>query len=236
MWEQYRLTLNQLADTADLLAAGVAAGLAAEGREIKCLPAWLERPPPGLCGEALALDAGGTHVRAARLRLSDGAADIVAGPAAGVLPTGRSAPIDAPAFFKPQAALVREVADGALPLGYCFSYPAAVRPDRDAVLLRWTKEVRVEGVVGEPVGALLRDAFERGLAGSAGAAPSGVTVLNDTVAALMAGATLPEAEAADGMIGLIVGKNKEAMLLGGLIGLLVGAATLPEDEKKPKTT
>jgi len=38
------------------------------------------------------------------------------------------------------------------------------------------------------------------------------------------------------LIGLIVGKNKEAMLLGGLIGLLVGAATLPEDEKKPKTT
>jgi len=200
MWEQYKLTEKQLTDTADLLAARVAEGLAAEGREIRCLPAWLTRPAAGLAGEALALDAGGTNMRAARVRLASGEVVFLAGPAEGSLPTGRDAPIDASEFFDPQAALIREVAEGALPLGYCFSYPAEVRPDRDAVLLRWTKEVRVDRVVGRPVGALLGDAFRQD-----GGALCGVTVLNDTVAALMAGATLPEAEAADGMIGLIVG-------------------------------
>ena len=43
------------------------------------------------------------------------------------------------------------------------------------------------------------------------------------------------------IVGLIVGKKKEAMLVGGLIGgflgLVAGAATLPDGEKKePKTT
>ncbi|MFH1531791.1 MAG: hypothetical protein ABIK09_13785 [Pseudomonadota bacterium] len=200
MWDQYRLTENQLTEVADLLAARVEEGLAAEGRELRCLPAWLARPRGGLSGEALALDAGGTNMRAARLRLAPGAATFLAGPAGGPLPTGRDGPIDAAAFFDPQAALLREIASGDLPLGYCFSYPAVVGPDRDAVLLRWTKEVRVEGVVGQPVGALLREALLR-----AGAPQRGVTVLNDTVACLMAGATLPAAGDADGMIGLIVG-------------------------------
>ncbi len=211
MWDQYRLTENQLTDTADLLAARVEEGLAAEGCEIRCLPAWLARPDAGLSGEGLALDAGGTNMRAARLRLAPGAATFLAGPTGGPLPTGRAAPIDAAAFFDPQAALVREVSDGSLPLGYCFSYPAAVERDRDAVLLRWTKEVRVEGVVGQPVGALLNDALVRG-----GAPPRGVVVLNDTVASLMAGAAQPEAGEADGMIGLIVGTGTNmATFFGG---------------------
>ena len=200
MWEKYRLTENQLVDTADLLTARVEEGLAADGCEIKCLPAWLSRPAPGLTGEALALDAGGTNVRAARLRIAPGAATLLAGPASAPLPTGRDEPIDAPVFFSPQAALVREVSTGPLPLGYCFSYPAAVRPDRDAVLLRWTKEVQVDGVVGLKVGSLLNDALV-----AMGAPPRGVTVLNDTVASLMAAATLPAAATADGLIGLIVG-------------------------------
>lgn len=211
MWDQYRLTDNQLIDTADLLAVRVQEGLAMDGGEIRCLPAWLARPGVALSGDALALDAGGTNVRAARLRLAAGAVSFLSGPSEGALPTGREAPIDAAVFFDAQAARVREVSAGALPMGYCFSYPVAVGPDRDAVLLRWTKEVRVEGVVGQAVGALLGDALSR-----AGVPPQGVTVLNDTVASLMAGATLPEAADADGMIGLIVGTGTNmATFFGG---------------------
>jgi len=211
MWDQYRLTQNQLTDAADAMAARVEEGLAAEEQELRCLPAWLARPAPDLAGEALALDAGGTNLRAARVRVGPDVTAFVAGPVGGPLPTGRDAEIDAAAFFDPQAAAIREVGGELLPLGYCFSYPAAVGPDRDAKLLRWTKEVRVEGVVGQPVGALLRDALVR-----CGAPPAGVVVLNDTVASLMAAATLPEARDAEGLIGLIVGTGTNmATFFGG---------------------
>lgn len=224
MWEQYRLSDNQLTDTADLLAARVTEGLAADDCEIRCLPAWLARPD-GVAGEALALDVGGTNLRAARLRVGPGEASILAGPTGGPLPTGRIAPIDAAAFFGPQAAAVREVGGGALPLGYCFSYPAAVGPDRDATLLRWTKEVRVEGVVGRPVGALLQDALV-----AAGAPAQGVAVLNDTVASLMAAATLPEAGDADGLIGLIVGTGTNMATFFGMdrLSKMGGGQGIPE--------
>ena len=223
MWDSYRLTGNQLIDTADLLAARVEEGLAAEGREIKALPAWLARPAQDLAGEAVALDVGGTNMRAARIRVGRGVA-MVAGPEGGPLPTGRDAPIDAAAFFDPQAELVRQVAGEATPLGYCFSYPAVVGPDRDAVLLRWTKEVRVEGVVGQPVGALLKDALVR-----SGVPLGGVTVLNDTVACLLAAATLPEAVDADGMIGLIVGTGTNMATFIGRDRL----SKLPRDAAAP---
>ncbi len=211
-------------DIADLLTARVEDGLAADDCEIKCLPAWLSRPALGLTGEALALDAGGTNVRAARLRITPGATTLLAGPASASLPTGRDKPIDAPAFFGPQAALVREVSTGPLPLGYCFSYPAVVRPDRDAVLLRWTKEVKVDGVVGQPVGTLLNEALV-----AINAPSGGVTVLNDTVASLMAVATLPAAETADGLIGLIVGTGTNmACFSNGPITKLGDDVTVPE--------
>jgi hexokinase len=88
-----------------------------------------------------------------------------------------------------------------LPIGYCFSYPTAVRPDGDAILLRWTKEVRVSGVEGAPVGALLTQHLTRG-----GLAPGPVFVLNDTIATLAAGSSEPAGGVARGRpVGVIVG-------------------------------
>ena len=39
MWEQYRLTENQLIDTADRMVARIEEGLAEDERELRCLPA-----------------------------------------------------------------------------------------------------------------------------------------------------------------------------------------------------
>jgi hexokinase len=85
-----------------------------------------------------------------------------------------------------------------LPIGYCFSYPTAVRPDGDATLLRWTKEVRVSGVEGQLVGTLLGEHLRRH-----GIVPGPVFVLNDTIATLAAGSSASPPGAR--MVGLIVG-------------------------------
>lgn len=189
------LSLEQLNDIRAALRQRISEGLAAEGQQVACLPAYLAQPQAGLRGEALVVDAGGTNVRAAWVRLAEGAS-VVEGPLSGVLPDGRNRPVHAPEFFGYQSDLLRQLgAPTDLPLGYCFSYPAQVEASGDAKLLHWTKGIRVTGVVGELVGQSLRAAFGR---------PGVVKVLNDTVAALLGGAIFAGTEYAQ-HIGLIVG-------------------------------
>jgi hexokinase len=179
----------------------LAEGLAADGRELRALPTFLAPPRAGLTGRALVVDTGGTNVRAAIVDLG-AAPRVVAGPRTMRLPDGRDAPLDARAFWDAHAALVLELgppeALEGLPLGFCFSYPAETLPSRDARLLRWTKGIQVAGVEGAAVGAALVDALAR-----RGARVGAPTVVNDTVASLLAGA----ARAADprASVGLIVG-------------------------------
>ena len=85
-------------------------------------------------------------------------------------------------------------------IGFCFSYPAEITPDCDGRLLHWTKEIKIPDVVGECVGAgLLRALARRGHEGKR------VVVLNDTVAALLAGKAQGEMFGASSYVGYILG-------------------------------
>ena len=176
-------------------------GLARDGERVAALPAWLPRPAAGLEGVAVVVDLGGTHARAALVALcTEGGLHLLAGPVTAPVPGVNDPSVTREAFFDAQAALVAALDPPAgLPIGYCFSFPAAVQPDGDARLVRWTKDLRVSGVEGERVGALLVAALRR-----RGLVPGPVRVLNDTVAALLAGARRAGAEHAH-VIGLVVG-------------------------------
>lgn len=223
-----RLTLSpgQLGEIAQTLAERIRTGLEAEGREIAALPTFLPPPPPDLAGEALAADLGGTNLRAARVRLEGTEkAEFPAGPVARAL--GRAWK-SAGEFFSAQAALAAEVASGAsLPLGYCFSYPTRPLPDRDAVMLGWNKGVEVPGVLGRPVGAPLREALR-----AERVRTSRVTVLNDTVAALLGGiSAFSPAGAYSDFIGLIVGTgtNIAAFFPAKMLAPRLGGAAYPHE-------
>ncbi len=202
MWKELVLDDDRLQEIAVALMNRIREGLEADHREIPCLPTYLPVDSPDPRGEALVLDLGGTHLRAARMVRNDQGWMMEDGPAKGVLAVRCGKPLHLEEFLEVQVNLLRQVAgcgDGApsaLPLGYCFSYPAASQLDGDAKLLRWTKEVDVPGVQGRPVGKLLLEALQK-----AGVACGSMTVINDTVAALLAGM--------DGVIrhhiGLIVG-------------------------------
>jgi hexokinase len=145
------------------------------------------------------VDIGGSNVRTARVRLEEnGRISFPAGRESARL---RRSWESADEFFRFQADLSREMkGDSPLPLGYCFSYPARALPGRDALLLRWTKSLQVPGVAGKRVGKMLRGSFrERGI-------PAGrVVVLNDTVAALLAGSWVYGGGEFSDFIGLVVG-------------------------------
>ena len=199
--DDLRLSASQLEAIRDALKARVAEGLADDSREIAALPAFLPPPPADLSGEAVVVDLGGTNLRAARVHLGlRGDFRVVEGPVKDELMMRDDAPTTRSAFFDRQARLVDRLnVDWPKPIGYVFSFPSEVQPDRDALLLRWTKDISIPGVIGTRVGAGLAEALDR-----KHCEPTAITVLNDTVAAMMGGAHQFEGPARN-VVGLIAG-------------------------------
>src|SRR5574344_250758 len=110
-------------------------------------------------------------------------------------------------FFDQIAANLEHLKDKSDSIGFCFSYPMEITDDGDGILLGFSKEVKAPEVVGCRVGKCLKDA----LAEHGWKKPRRITLCNDTVAALLAGAACPD----PGMkyssyIGLILGTGLNA--------------------------
>jgi hexokinase len=178
-------------------------GLAGQNSSLPMLPSYLvpvSRVPAGKT--VLALDAGGTNLRAALVRFDEQGRAFAEGTVRGPMP-GTQGALGADAFFDGIAALAlpllktgRDLAG----IGFTFSYPMEMTREGDGVLLAFSKEVEAPTVIGRAVGRGLREALGRG-----GCAWDGrIAILNDTAAALLAGlAALPH----DGgpVVGLILG-------------------------------
>ena len=168
-------------------------------RDLATLPAFVGMPRRSTRGKAVCLDVGGTLVRAAAVRV-DGS-ELEVGEVKQALLPGVREPVDRKAFFGVLAELVQPLLGRLRRIGFCFSYPAKILPDGDAVLLRWTKEVRAAGVEGTRVGKGLQEALRRlGRKGE-----MRVAVVNDTVTTLLAATRDPETEGCVGFVGLVVG-------------------------------
>lgn len=196
-----KLNHDQLLDIRDDLCKKILDGLKTHGQEIKALPSYLRRPLKNLSGEAVVLDTGGTNIRAAKIQLQGGKSKLLAGPYwdSEVMKLARnSGQVNSNQFFERQADLiVKAISKDNTRLGYCFSYPAETKPDGDARLLRWTKGIDIPNVTGSPVGSQLLAVLY-----GKGTFIKSISVLNDTVASLIAGAWI--APEYDNYIGLIV--------------------------------
>ncbi len=225
------LSHERLAHLRDRLAVAIRAGLAKPNQEIKALPAYLRRPTQGISGRADVLDVGGSRMRAAAVEMTNGEARLL-GPIVENEMMQRAArqEVSREEFFAAQAELVLRADPNPAPgftLGYCFSYPATITPQGGAVLIEWTKGIRVADSIGQNVGALLDYELRR-----RGAKAGQIMVLNDTVASLMAAAAIAPGE--DRAIGLIVGTgtNMAGFFPGRDLAKLTGAerAGWSEDE------
>jgi hexokinase len=145
------------------------------------------------------IDAGGTNLRTGLAEFDDAGTISLSSfnkrPMFGIDET-----VSGEAFYDGLADAVAPLMDQADVIGFCFSYPALITPDYDGRLLRWTKEIKIPDVVGECVGAGLRRALsKRGHEGKR------VVVLNDTVAALLAGMAQGQLFGASNYVGFILG-------------------------------
>lgn len=187
-------------DTAELhnIAASfrydIEAGLRGDtGSSLRMLKSYVALPSGDERGEYLALDFGGTNVRALRVRLDgEGKFEILKKVAKPLYVPGIydfiSGEAEAADLFDFIAGIIDEAIEEDRSRTYClghtFSFPSEQTDLYNAKLIVWTKEFATRGVVGQVVNDLLAQALVRN--GILNVKPA--AVINDTVAVLLAGA------------------------------------------------
>ncbi len=182
-----------MADTVEHMLDEMSKGLAGEKSSLAMIPTYIQADAVIPANrKTVVIDAGGTNLRAAVVSFTpEGKPCIEDFTKTGMPGTGGST-VGKDEFFSVLAGLVKplldklagdnscEVSDS---MGFCFSYPTEIYPDKDGRLLYWSKEIQAPEVEGCLIGANLRDALiKAGLP-----APPKVVILNDTVATLLAG-------------------------------------------------
>jgi hexokinase len=163
----------------------------------------------------LALDAGGTNLRASLVRFDEnGKAE--AKETRKVPMPGTQGHLSADRFFDEIAAvtapLLERAGSGVEGIGFTFSYPMTITEDADGIPMTFSKELDIPEVTGKPVGKGLRDALaRRGLKFS-----GPVVLLNDTVATLLSGVVEIPADGEEGAV------NAYGVPGGPVIGLILG--------------
>jgi hexokinase len=175
-------------------------GLNGETSSLAMIPAYVSSEGQVPVDKPVAvIDAGGTNLRMGIARFdADGQIQLTHFSKQAI--PGRDVEASAAEFYAVMVDALEPVQDAFDEIGFCFSYPATITPDYDGELLHWTKEIKVPELVGAHVGAGLLAALEaRGIAGKK------VVVLNDTVAALLAGVAAGQAFDASSYVGFILG-------------------------------
>jgi len=178
-------------------------GLEGRPSSLPMIPTYVETSRAVHRGErVVALDAGGTNMRVALVSFDDTGAPVIEGLTRHRMP-GTDAALTRDEFFRAMAEAVLPLARGANRIGFCFSYPAEITPQRDGRLIQFTKEIKATGVEGELVGAGLLRALSA-------AGDVKVVLLNDTVATLLAGRNALPGRRFDDFIGLVCGTGLNA--------------------------
>ena len=144
------------------------------------------------------IDAGGTNLRVATVHFDAHGRSHIENYSRHPMP-GTQGEVSTDVFFETLAALVTPVLAETEAIGFCFSYPAEITPDRDARLRCWTKQIKAPDVVNRMVGGELRDRLQRR------GFERRVTVLNDTVATLLAGKSASAKRRYGSYVGFILG-------------------------------
>ncbi|MBE6935271.1 MAG: hexokinase [Ruminococcaceae bacterium] len=182
-------------------------GLAGRPSSLYMIPTYLSGDPVYGTGEcAIVMDAGGTNFRIAAVTFEAGGGVRVEGFRKAPMP-GTHGAISCDAFFDCIAEFIRDYQEHSDRVGFCFSFPTEILPNRDGRILGFSKEVEVPDAAGRLIGEGVNAALAR-----MGIAPKRFSILNDTVAAMLCG--IGEADRAyDGYIGFILGTGTNTCYL-----------------------
>lgn len=169
---------------------------------LKMIPTYTQVEGEVKKGEpVIVIDAGGTNLRTCLVTFDENGIARIEDFKKTSMPGVREE-VTAGQFFAVFANEVERLIDKSDRIGFCFSYAASITADHDGIPLVFSKEIKAPEVIGKPVGAtLLAELAKRGYDVS----KKRVSVLNDTVATLLAGKAAPSATPYSGYIGFILG-------------------------------
>jgi hexokinase len=171
-------------------------GLVGEVSCLRMLPTYVDADNV-ITGDhkVLAVDAGGTNFRVSQA--SYNSAGMKMGEIHRYAMPGLEGEISAQTFFEIMSSYIKDKVDGYDKIGFCFSYPTEIQPNKDGRLLQFSKEVQAPEVLGELIGERLLKTM--------GVTNKTVVLLNDTVATLLSGKSVKVAKEYDSYIGFILG-------------------------------
>ena len=148
----------------------------------------------------IVLDAGGTNFRVAVAHFDQSGRPVIENFIQKMMP-GISKEVDKKEFFATIVEYMAGVIDTSNSIGFCFSYPTEILPNKDGRLIRFCKEVKAKEVEGKLIGQNLVTAIKA--AGYKG--DKRIVILNDTVATLLAGMSASGKKGFSSYIGFILG-------------------------------
>jgi len=174
-------------------------GLEGQKSSLVMIPTFITIDKPVPAGRpVIAIDAGGTNLRVATVVFDGRGVPSIDNYSNYEMP-GIQKEVGKDEFFDLFARYLIPVAGLADSVGFCFSYAAEITPDCDGKLLTWTKEVKAPEVIGEFIGQNIADRLR-----AKGFRPK-FTLLNDTVATLLAGKSVGGARRYESYVGFILG-------------------------------
>lgn len=153
----------------------------------------------------IVIDAGGTNFRSCLVTFDENGEASVSDMEKTKMP-GVEKELSKKEFFDKFAENLEHLKNKADSIGFCFSYPTKITEDGDGILINFSKEVKAPEVVGCAIGKCLSDA----LVSHGWKKPKRITILNDTVAALLAGKASAKTYPYSSYIGLILGTGMNA--------------------------
>jgi hexokinase len=176
-------------------------GLATEQSSLAMLPTYIEieREIP-LNKPVIVMDAGGTNFRVATVSFEQDGNSKIENFKLSSMP-GVKQQVSKDKFFKTMEGYLDEVIDKSENIGFCFSYPIEIFPNKDGKVLYFSKEIKADEVAGNMIGENLNAA----ISSSGNGGKKNIILLNDTVATLLAGRADVKGMSFETYIGFILG-------------------------------
>ena len=148
----------------------------------------------------IVIDAGGTNFRVAVVYFDSGKNAVIEDFKVYPMP-GTKGELSKDEFFDAMAGYIQPVLHRSNKIGFCFSYPVVILPNKDGRLVKFSKEVKVRDVDGELIGEnLLKAVRKLGCKDN-----KSLVLLNDTVSTLLGGKASYPGRVFDSYMGFILG-------------------------------
>ena len=196
---------TDIAETVVNIMSEMERGLRGEASSLGMIPAYVSPSVSPVEDEPIIVaDVGGTNLRVGLCCFRDGKpvlSDIQKGP----IP-GSRCEITAETFFDEIAEKILPYTDKSSRIGFCFSYPAVIFPDRDGSVIRFNKELQIKGAKGAVIGRTLRSKLSQ----KGACKDFSFTLLNDTTAGLLGGVAELGLHSDGGLAGVVLGTGSNS--------------------------